>query len=407
MYPVRKKLLMSAASALTVLLAPLATHAQTAAEDPLAVARVARDEACARAHQRFAADCREQGLAGTARRHNRETLYYDPEDAGTRRALEELPTEEDMEGPRDPAGFENKGETLRRNLARAWTTYAQVAARVGRPHAARSAWRRVLGWDPENARARRELRDDTPPDFSALAAGIRIDVELTSAERDGENAQRALRIFHEELAGALGRIYAATGLRYEASFPFRIAMVPTGAGNGDNVAVTSVGENDCEIQVFVQNWTSRKSEAKFRQTVCHELTHALERLGTGSETYDAIPHWLREGLAVWVAGEGPFKVHWMLGEHGGDVGSLLDGLEPGKTPQTMEDYAEAYMALRFLCEQVGEDWFQRCLDDIHNDGLLTERAIEKTSGMLFRDFEAAAHAYARQNAQRIAAEYRQ
>lgn len=58
-------------------------------------------------------------------------------------------------------------------------------------------------------------------------------------------------------------------------------------------------------------------------TLAHEFVHALQYAKLGSVGYDSLPRWVREGMALHVAGQGPARAR-LLAAHAGREATLKD-----------------------------------------------------------------------------------
>lgn len=90
------------------------------------------------------------------------------------------------------------------------------------------------------------------------------------------------------------------------------------------------------------------------RTLTHEALHCWQRERLDEDYYE-IPSWVREGLAVWTAGQGPERLGLIFNAEAvsptGDPGAkLVNGLEGA---HGLADYAEDYLAFAFLEETRG------------------------------------------------------
>jgi len=129
----------------------------------------------------------------------------------------------------------------------------------------------------------------------------------------------------------------------------------------------------------------------------HEMVHAVMRERMNGPAYRALPKWLREGIAVWAAGQGESKLLFALT----DPGALekLDAAFPGvdEGDHGVDRYAEYFLALDFL-EQRGQGSaaggaVARLVALLVN-GVAVDQAVEQVSGSSFDEFKKKAHAHA-------------
>lgn len=150
----------------------------------------------------------------------------------------------------------------------------------------------------------------------------------------------------------------------------RLGLPPSDAGNvvlelvdrplGPNKDVVLGGTSTRSENGRVVQWITLNPEshfaagADFDQELAHEMTHALLRNALGDANHRVLPKWVREGLAVWAAGQGPGRVafwltiHW---EKPDPVAVLLNGLENEK--HSLEDYPEDYLAIAAIESERG------------------------------------------------------
>jgi hypothetical protein len=97
--------------------------------------------------------------------------------------------------------------------------------------------------------------------------------------------------------------------------------------------------------------------------------------------YGRVPAWLREGIAVWVAGQleekaDPAIAH-KLATHQ-DPASLMNGLET--TPHTLDDYVEDALLFRYLEQTYGQQRVMMVLQAIVA-GVPYKRVFERETGV--------------------------
>jgi hypothetical protein len=87
-----------------------------------------------------------------------------------------------------------------------------------------------------------------------------------------------------------------------------------------------------------------------KQTLCHELVHAVQRRAVGA-AYRRVPKWLREGLALLVADQGEDRIDTLLCVHALDSGSGPEALLLPLTDRTtLRHYGIYYAAVRSLVD---------------------------------------------------------
>lgn len=131
----------------------------------------------------------------------------------------------------------------------------------------------------------------------------------------------------------------------------------------------------------------------------HEMTHALMRCRMGA-AFRPLPPWLREGIALWVAEQGPERVRYYLG-HGDyieDPTLLLNGLEGA---HELRDYPEDWLALDYLESRRGVAGVQR-FAALLLDGRPWPEALAEVAGEDWPAFAVGARAHARAALVRLA-----
>jgi len=135
--------------------------------------------------------------------------------------------------------------------------------------------------------------------------------------------------------------------------------------------------------------------ADLAQGMTHELTHALMRATCPG--YPAMPKWLREGMALYIAGQGPDRLALLLSlpPHTATPGKMLDGLEPlpSSPKHNFYDYPEDYLAMCYLEEVGGKGAVQRLQAELQK-GTPWVKAVSAVSGQSWLKFQTGARAYA-------------
>jgi tetratricopeptide (TPR) repeat protein len=96
------------------------------------------------------------------------------------------------------------------------------------------------------------------------------------------------------------------------------------------------GAHEHLVALFTEYYLSGDSDLD--TTLCHELTHAVMRERMGPAAYERLPHWVREGLAVFAADEGPHHLRRNL-QVEERVEALLTGLMTDDRSLVMYPYA--------------------------------------------------------------------
>jgi TolA-binding protein len=129
----------------------------------------------------------------------------------------------------------------------------------------------------------------------------------------------------------------------------------------------------------------------------HEMVHAVMRERMDGPAYRTLPKWLREGIAVWAAGQGETKLLVALTDPGAleKPDAAFPGVDEGD--HGVDRYAEYFLALDFLEQQsqvsVGGGAVVR-LVALLVKGIAVDLAVEQASGLSFDEFKKKAHAHA-------------
>ncbi len=133
--------------------------------------------------------------------------------------------------------------------------------------------------------------------------------------------------------------------------------------------------------------------ADFRQLIVHELKHAVLRNHLGQQ-YLKLPKWVKEGLAVWAAGEGENRIAAIISNQmfmQAKLASLCDGIEVNRD---LNDYLENYLAFAWL-ESRGAGNVKRFAQRLYG-GEDYDKVFADLAGMPFTAAMNAANAYCRQ-----------
>jgi hypothetical protein len=135
--------------------------------------------------------------------------------------------------------------------------------------------------------------------------------------------------------------------------------------------------------------------ADLAQGITHELTHALMRATCPG--YRTTPKWIREGMAVFIAEQGPGRMtqHLTIPRYAANPTSLCNGLEEFGGTHALNDYTEDYLAMCFI-DRAGEGGAGgvKQLQALLTAGTPWRGAVQELTGMAWPDFKAAALLYA-------------
>ena len=166
-------------------------------------------------------------------------------------------------------------------------------------------------------------------------------------------------------------------------------------GSGDTDGDPIVVRLHAEFMVNgVQDW---------RTSLKHELVHAVMRASMSDAAHDALPSWLREGLALWVAGQTDDRLASIQREKRAfaDPTALFPGLESGQ--HDLNRYAEDALAIEKLATDHGPDAPGR-LVRLLVEGKEAHAAIAQIAGGSFESFRDACRAHGIERAKAAAPE---
>lgn len=144
------------------------------------------------------------------------------------------------------------------------------------------------------------------------------------------------------------------------------------------------------------------------KTLVHELFHCLHRARLGPKAYARLPEWVREGAAVYVAGQGEERARILAAFVGRDprlddpLVRLVDGLAG---QHGFLDYYEDVAAFEAAEERHGRDGVRRLLRKLLETADVA-KAVREALGESMADFERAAAARARRVLEPLLAEGR-
>ncbi len=199
------------------------------------------------------------------------------------------------------------------------------------------------------------------------AAPARVEIALDAYKGEFADDPRFSATFERLpalVARALARCERRLGLT--ALDPGRIRIVvedidPKRRG-GDRARCYSCKGHDAgghelgrhEIVLFTQYYLTGDSD--LATTIDHELVHAVMRERMGPRRYHALPHWVREGLALWTADEGDRHIRRNLAVSE-DVEALMTGLM--ERERKLVAYPYAYLSIEYLAKLVPNDGVRR------------------------------------------------
>ncbi|MBI3272896.1 MAG: tetratricopeptide repeat protein [Planctomycetes bacterium] len=123
----------------------------------------------------------------------------------------------------------------------------------------------------------------------------------------------------------------------------------------------------------------------------HELTHAVLRERMGAR-YEGLPLWVREGLALWTAGQGPARVRYFLGRT--EFLERPEGMLSNLADQNgRANYPEAFLAFDYLEALRGEAGVRQFVATLLS-GKPWGGSLSEVSGQNWEAFQAGLRAHA-------------
>lgn len=136
-------------------------------------------------------------------------------------------------------------------------------------------------------------------------------------------------------------------------------------------------------------------QMRLTEEVLHEMTHAVMREQMDRESYIAIPEWVREGLAVHVAGQAERLACYVFSkQRGEDPLAFLDGLDDKQ--EEYDNYPEYGLAIGYLAAR-SEGALAAFYDLLARERRPWKEALEEASGQTWEEFHAGALAQARES----------
>ncbi|MCB4756152.1 MAG: hypothetical protein LHV69_03815 [Elusimicrobia bacterium] len=194
------------------------------------------------------------------------------------------------------------------------------------------------------------------------------------------------------------------GLSYEEGwrYPLTVQFVDGAPGGMENaLAFVALAKTEKGIaqSLNINVWAYQKENFDFDKVLAHELVHAMLNDALGAEAALLLPVWLHEGLAVYGAGQGEKMLkNYVYRTSGWSEAKILNGLEG---PHGALDYAEDYLAIKYIYEKHGQN-------SLHNfvRGVVGHRgdippAIESSCFETWDDFQKHVRAYSKEEIKRI------
>ncbi len=153
------------------------------------------------------------------------------------------------------------------------------------------------------------------------------------------------------------------------------------------------------IEILIRPEFVMSGRVRLEPEVTHEMVHAVMRDLMEAETYYAVPRWVREGVALWAAGQGPDRVQQILisNRSFSRLGLAFPGLDQGKAG--LHRYGEYYLAVDYIASR-GSGTLKSFVSEIVR-GTEVAELVKKLLDLRWNQFVGECQAHAREYAESI------
>lgn len=195
---------------------------------------------------------------------------------------------------------------------------------------------------------------------------------------------------------ALAEVQWRLGLpqREEKRIVIRFADTGVLPGTGARTRTRYLNGRKSQVVTFLVE-PILSGQAPFERTLLHELCHAVMRQQMGGH-YAKVPPWVREGVAVWVAGQLEEKTDQAIAAKlaaGQDPLTLINGLE--SKAHGLDDYPEDALFFRYLEETYGTERVVEVIQRLF-EGARVRDALERVTGLSWEVLQVRARAFSLQ-----------
>jgi len=231
--------------------------------------------------------------------------------------------------------------------------------------------------------------------------------------RDSKYAQTA---WFTEFAGrlvavrraAVAKINRLTGLAYVDRYTIVMRFGDQneeGARRFKNLHAQRVtiqrGGSDVQLIRFFMEYF-KNGQADLSKKVIHEMVHAVMRESMSRAEYLRIPKWVREGTAVYLAGQEEARIRHILSLHAeGNPFSVVKDLG---ARHSSVDYARDALLFHYMVDRHGLDKFKSFMRLLVREKQPPPVAIEKALGISFARFRKEGLAFAIEAVSKLAAQ---
>jgi len=192
-----------------------------------------------------------------------------------------------------------------------------------------------------------------------------------------------------EVSARLGLVQYQEGFQYPLEIRFADGA-PAGVEHALAYVQMSQGGADFRQELVVNLAEAAHNPFDFDQVFYHEMTHAVLNDSIGGEASARVPHWVQEGLAQYVSGEGePRIVRVTQHLRRSQVQVLLCDLNG---PYSAQAYPQYYLAIQDLYEKHSSNAVQALVRDLIA-GQDASHAVEDATGLSWDDFTSEVRIY--------------
>jgi hypothetical protein len=186
-----------------------------------------------------------------------------------------------------------------------------------------------------------------------------------------------------EDSALLGLLQYQEGFQYPLIIHFEDGAPP---GVENTLAYVRLGQGpEGFVQELVVNLNETAGTSEdFDRIFYHEMTHAVLNDAVGGEASAKIPHWVQEGLAQYVSGEGKDRVAQAAGQFKKSQVQAL--LYPLDGPYTGAAYPQYYLAIECLYEKHSVNAVQALVRNLIQGKSVTD-SIEDVTGLTYAQFQ--------------------
>jgi hypothetical protein len=151
-----------------------------------------------------------------------------------------------------------------------------------------------------------------------------------------------------EVSSRLGLIQYQEGFQYPMTIRFQDSIPP---GLESALAYVSLGQSTTSFQqeMVINLPVMVAHPTDFDTVFYHEMTHAVMNDAVGGEASLKIPHWLQEGLAIYVSGEGDQRVRLAAEKiHKAEAPNLVFDLNEEVKGAA---YPQYYLAVKYILDR--------------------------------------------------------